>query len=366
MEKDKLSVFPLGGPNDAYAAYFSGKSYLNMLSKEQVVIGNVTFEPGCRNNWHIHHATQGGGQILLVTAGYGYYQQWGEPAQPLGPGDVVNIPAGVKHWHGAAADSWFQHLAIEVPAENGWNEWLEPVTEEAYQKLALKNCPDKAFFEIQQTFLSNQIKASGLKDKKTASLVRLACFAALAASDELETETKEALASGASVTEIKETIYQTAPYIGLARAKEALMAANTALETEGISAIAEEQGRVTAETRFEKGLGVQKEIFGCDAIEKMRSAAPDETKHIQDCLSAHCFGDFYTRGCLDLKMRELITFIALCSLGGCDSQVKAHAGGNLTVGNSKNTLVEAVTTCLLYIGYPRTLNALRAIEEAAG
>lgn len=128
-------IFPRGGENTAFAQYFVGQSYLNMLSLEQVVIGNVTFEPGCRNNWHIHHARSGGGQILLVTSGRGYYQEWGQSARELRPGDVVNIPAGVKHWHGAAPDSWFAHLAIEVPGEETRNEWCEPVSEEDYAKL---------------------------------------------------------------------------------------------------------------------------------------------------------------------------------------------------------------------------------------
>ena len=106
-----------------------------MLSLDQVVIGNVTFEPGCRNNWHIHHADKGGGQILLVTGGRGYYQEWGQPARELHAGDVVNIPAEVKHWHGAATTSWFAHLAIEVPGENTKSEWCEPVDAEEYNKL---------------------------------------------------------------------------------------------------------------------------------------------------------------------------------------------------------------------------------------
>ena len=135
MEKKEMSVFSTGAPNDAFAQYFVGQSYLNMLSTQQVVIGNVTFEPGCRNNWHIHHAKSGGGQILLVTAGRGYYQAWGEPARELHPGDVVDIPPELKHWHGAAKDSWFSHLAVEIPAEGGNNEWLEPVTDEAYDQL---------------------------------------------------------------------------------------------------------------------------------------------------------------------------------------------------------------------------------------
>ncbi|MDO4327666.1 MAG: cupin domain-containing protein, partial [bacterium] len=128
MEKI-ISVFPMGDKNEAFAKYFIGQSYLNMLSTEQVAIGNVTFEPGCRNNWHIHHAKSGGGQILLVTAGKGYYQEWGKEPRELHPGDVVNIPAEVKHWHGAAPDSWFAHLAVEVPAEGASNEWLEPVSD---------------------------------------------------------------------------------------------------------------------------------------------------------------------------------------------------------------------------------------------
>ncbi len=134
MEKI-TSVFPMGDKNEAFAKYFTGQSYLNMLSTEQVAIGNVTFEPGCRNNWHIHHAKSGGGQILLVTAGRGYYQEWGKEPRELHPGDVVNIPAEVKHWHGAAPDSWFAHLAVEVPAEGASNEWLEPVSDEKYSKM---------------------------------------------------------------------------------------------------------------------------------------------------------------------------------------------------------------------------------------
>ena len=128
-------IFPVGQPNDAFAKYFTGQSYLAPVSTDQVGIFNVTFEPGCRNNWHTHHADKGGGQILVCIAGRGYYQEEGKAAQELNPGDVVNIPEGVKHWHGAAPDSWFSHLAVEVPGENGSNEWLEPVTDEEYGAL---------------------------------------------------------------------------------------------------------------------------------------------------------------------------------------------------------------------------------------
>lgn len=128
-------IFPIGEPNTAYAKYFIGNSYLAPVSGEQIPFFNVTFEPGCRNNWHVHRASKGGGQMLVGVAGRGWYQQEGQPAQEILPGTVINIPANVKHWHGAAADSWFAHLAFEVPGEDTSNEWLEPVTDEEYGKL---------------------------------------------------------------------------------------------------------------------------------------------------------------------------------------------------------------------------------------
>lgn len=130
-----LSVFPVGEKNDAFAQYFVGQSYLAPLSTQQMRVSNVTFEPGCRNNWHIHHAASGGGQLLICVSGRGWYQEWEQEARELHPGDVVNIPAGVKHWHGAAKDAWFQHLAIEVPGEEGRTEWCEPVADGAYNIL---------------------------------------------------------------------------------------------------------------------------------------------------------------------------------------------------------------------------------------
>ena len=131
-EKNQDSLFGLGAPNDAYAKYFVGKSYLKMLTVEGVKIANVTFEPSCRNNWHIH---RGGGQILLCTDGEGWYQEYGKTAQKLKSGDVVYIPADVKHWHGASKDSWFTHLAVEIPAVDGRAEWLEQVTDSEYEAL---------------------------------------------------------------------------------------------------------------------------------------------------------------------------------------------------------------------------------------
>ena len=130
-----LSVFPVGEKNDAFAKYFIGQSYLAPVSTSQVPVYNVTFEPACRNNWHIHYAKNGGGQMLICVAGRGWYQEYGKEPRELHPGDVVNIPAEVKHWHGAAKDTWFQHLAVEVPGEETGTEWCEPVGDEEYNIL---------------------------------------------------------------------------------------------------------------------------------------------------------------------------------------------------------------------------------------
>ena len=141
MEKeefDKLNLFGIGNPNDNFAQYFIGNSYLNPLTefgKCPVFLANVTFEPRCRNNWHIHHAKNGGGQLLICIAGEGWYQEEGKEAVSLKPGMVITIPANVKHWHGAKANSWFSHIAIEVPGEETSTEWCEPVSDEDYNKL---------------------------------------------------------------------------------------------------------------------------------------------------------------------------------------------------------------------------------------
>ena len=138
VQYEQQDAFGVGAPNDAYARYFTGQSYLKPLTVPgqcPVFLANVTFEPGCRNNWHIHHATKGGGQLLICTAGEGWYQEEGKEAVSLTPGTVITIPADVKHWHGAKADSWFSHIAVEVPGENTRNEWCEPVTDEEYARL---------------------------------------------------------------------------------------------------------------------------------------------------------------------------------------------------------------------------------------
>lgn len=141
MNKEKFekeNVFGLGKENVDFAKYFTGNSYLNPLTDPKecpIFLANVTFEPGCRNNWHIHHAKNGGGQILICTAGEGWYQEEGKEAVSLKPGSVIVIPANVKHWHGAKEDQWFSHIALEVPGEDTSNEWCEAVSDEEYNKL---------------------------------------------------------------------------------------------------------------------------------------------------------------------------------------------------------------------------------------
>ena len=146
-DKEKYAqtiMFPIGEPNTAYAKYFIGNSYLAPVSTEQVKIYNITFEPKCRNNWHIHHAKSGGGQMLIAVGGRGYYQEWGKEPIEMKPGDVINIPANVKHWHGAAPDSWFSHLAVEIDGTEVTNEWLEPVTDLSANAFASESAHEAA------------------------------------------------------------------------------------------------------------------------------------------------------------------------------------------------------------------------------
>ena len=137
-EFDKFNIFGIGNPNDNFAQYFIGNSYLNPLTefgKCPVFLANVTFEPRCRNNWHIHHSSKGGGQVLICVEGEGWYQEEGKEPRSLKVGDIVVIPANVKHWHGAKSDSWFSHIAVEIPGEDASTEWCEPVSDEVYDKL---------------------------------------------------------------------------------------------------------------------------------------------------------------------------------------------------------------------------------------
>lgn len=221
---------------------------------------------------------------------------------------------------------------------------------------------DPEFREIAQGFLCGDVTEHGALSDPQKALIRLTALTATQTWKPLARYTLSALDAGAAPEQIKETIYQCAPYIGFEKVQCALDEVNQAFQSAGIPCPPANQSTVSEETRFEKGLAVQQKIFGADTINAMRANAPAELKHIQDYLSACCFGDFYTRGTLDLKMRELITFCAICCLGGCEPQTKAHAGANLSVGNTRETLIDALTQCLPFIGFPRTLNALACLE----
>lgn len=222
---------------------------------------------------------------------------------------------------------------------------------------------DPEFRKIAQGFLCGDVTEHGTLSDPQKALIRLVALTAYQTWKPLARYTLSALNVGATPEQIKETLYQCTPYIGLEKVQCALAEVNLAFLTAGVNGPMPAQATVTEETRFEKGLAVQQEIFGAENINTMRANAPAELKHIQDYLSAYCFGDFYTRGTLDLKMRELITFCAICCLGGCEPQARAHAGANLSVGNTRQTLIEALTQCLPFIGFPRTLNAISCIEN---
>lgn len=221
---------------------------------------------------------------------------------------------------------------------------------------------DPDFMNILQRFIFGEVFYEGEMEDKLRELLTISVLTTNQTFPQLKAHTKGALHTGASAEEIKETVYQCAPYIGFAKVLNALEVVNEVFESENIPLPLASQSTTTEQTRMEKGLAVQKSIFGED-ITKAYENAPDNQVIIQEYLSAMCFGDFYTRTALDIKTRELITFCVLVALGGCENQIKAHIKGNLSVGNQKQTLLTALIHCILYMGFPRTLNALACINE---
>lgn len=371
MEKEtpkQISAFPTGDKlPEMFSQYFIGQAYLAPLTQNKDLncpIANVTFEPGCRNNWHSHT----GGQILVAVGGKGYYQARGEAARLLLPGDAVEIPADVEHWHGAAPDSWFSHLAIECNPQTNKNTWLEPVDDKQYAEATKDNSPsrlkstDPELAEIFSNFALGEVPQYGNLDTKTRTMVTLASNIASQAQTQYRLMLENALEAGVTPIEIKEILYQSVAYVGMAKVMDFVGITNEVLMQHGVQLPLEGQSTTTPETRFDKGLALQKSIFG-ERIETMHATAPKNQKHIQNYLSANCFGDYQTRTGLDVKMREMLTFSMLVSLGGCESQVKGHIQGNVNVGNDKDTLLAVVTQLLPYIGYPRTLNAIACLNE---
>ena len=221
---------------------------------------------------------------------------------------------------------------------------------------------DGELTDIFNRFVYGEVFYQGKLTDKQRELITLVILTTSQTLGELKVHVKAAMNSGLTPIEIREALYHCAPYIGFPKTLEALRYANEAFKEQGVALPLESQKQATEETRFDKGLKVQMEMFG-DMITQMHTNAPENQKHIQEYLSAMCFGDFYTRSGLDLKMRELLTFCIVSALGGCESQVKAHARGNVNIGNDKATLISALTQCLPYIGFPRMLNALACVNE---
>jgi 4-carboxymuconolactone decarboxylase len=221
---------------------------------------------------------------------------------------------------------------------------------------------DPELIEVVDNFAFDEVLSYGNLDTRTRLMVILASLIAQQTLSEYKIMLGGALNVGVSPIEVKEIVYQSIPYIGIAKVLDFIHATNEILENRGVKLPLEGQSTTTPETRFEKGLAFSKSIFG-KAIDDMYEQSPENQIHIQRYLSANCFGDFYTRTGLDIKMRELLTFSMLVSLGGCEPQVQGHIQGNANVGNNKETLLSVVTQLLPYIGYPRTLNAMRCLNE---
>ena len=221
---------------------------------------------------------------------------------------------------------------------------------------------DPEFAAIKERLVYGEIYAEKKLSAKLRELIILAVAATNQTMNEVKRHTAAALAVGVQPEEIKEAVYHCAPYIGLGKAENAVMVVNEVFVEKGVALPVKSGQTVTEESRLSGGIAAQKSIFGAN-IDTMRASAPENQKKIQDYLSAYCFGDFYTRKFLTIPERELLTFAILAAQGGCEPQVKAHVGGNAAVGNGKETLLAALTVCLPYIGFPRTLNALGCINE---
>ena len=221
---------------------------------------------------------------------------------------------------------------------------------------------DPEFIELFDNFAFDEVLAYGNLDTRTRLMMVLGSTVGSQALTEYKVMVGAALNVGITPVEVKEILYQAVPYVGIAKAYDFLHSTNEIFQSRGISLPLEGQSTTTPETRYEKGLEVQKTIFG-DLIDKMYEESPANQIHIQKYLSANCFGDYYTRNGLDLKTRELLTFSIILSLGGCEPQLKGHVQGNLNVGNDKEVLLSVVTQLLPYVGYPRALNAVRCINE---
>ena len=361
-----FNVWPKGELNTGYAKYFIGNSYLAPLDAEHGGPVNVTFEPRCRNNWHIHHKSV---QVLICVAGHGWYVEEGKEPLAMHPGSVVAIPAEAKHWHGAAKDSWFQHLTYMTQVgEGASNEWLEPVEDAEYDKLPasqeLLGSTDPEFNSRFEAFAFGEVveQVKTRLDDHTRFVCYLATLLGCQGIDEYRELLPQALAKGVTPVEVKEIVYQATAYLGLGRVRPFLTVTNDVLKAQGIDLPLAPQAQTTPDTRREAGTQAQVDCFG-EGMRDFWKSGPEDSRHINLWLADNCFGDYYTRTGLSIRMRELITFCFLAAQGGCEPQLKGHISGNYHVGNDKDFLIAVISSNLPFIGYPRTLNALNCIRE---
>lgn len=389
----KISNYTMASFSDkgvlAPKEWFTGTVWLNMNVKPEeeynVNIGTVSFESKARTNWHSHT----NGQILFVVEGIGYYQEEGKPIQLIQEGDVLKIPKNVKHWHGASHQKSMRHIAMITEVDTDKTEWFEPVNDKDYNAfkapfyevenrlspIAITNHEelwpeyiskvketDPDLIEIFDNFAFDEVISHDKMDVKLRVLLIMASTIASQGLTEYKMFVHAALNVGVSPIEIKEVLYQSVPYVGITKVIDFIHETNDIFKERGISMPLESQSTTTTETRKEKGLGIQKEIFG-DRIDMMYKNSPKDLLHLQEYLSSNCFGDFVTRTGLDVKTREMVTLSFLIALGGTENQIKGHIQGNLNVGNNRGTLIDLMTQLLPYVGYPRTLNAINCLNE---
>jgi len=382
------SLKPKGAqqPNDNFTGTVFANIVVTPADNLNGTVGKVTFEPTARTNWHSH----GPGQILLVTAGVGYYQEKGQPVQTIREGDVVKIPADAVHWHGASHHSGLTHIAIVAGGGKDNTTWMQPVTDEEYNtapgahqvptevNISAKahqnheelwpnyqsnaKATDPELIEVFDNFAFDEVISHDELPTKTRVLLILASTIGSQSVTEYKMTAEGALNVGITPSEIKEVLYQSVPYVGISKMIDFLYATNELFTGRGIELPLEGQSTTTPETRFDKGYAVQKAVVG-DQLAQMYEKSPKDLLHIQHYLSANCFGDYYTRNGLDLKTRELVTLSFLVALGGTEAQIKGHISGNANVGNDRQTLINAITQLLPYVGYPRTLNAIACLNE---
>ncbi|SFB76883.1 4-carboxymuconolactone decarboxylase [Flexibacter flexilis DSM 6793] len=384
-KKNQMASFINKG-NAAPKEWFTGTVWVNMnVTPDEgynANIATVTFERQARTNWHSHRS----GQLLFVIEGIGYYQEKGQPMRVIREGDVVKIPKNVVHWHGASHQNSMRHIAMITDVDKDKTEWFEPVSDTDYNQAQSNNgtqpnakalanhrqlWPDY-ISKVQQTdpdlvavfdnFAFDEVISHDTTDVKRRTLLIMASTIGSQALTEYRMFVNAALNVGVRPTEIKEVVYQAVPYVGVAKVIDFIAATNDIFKERNIALPLESHATTTPENRQEKGLALQKQIFG-SRIDDMYKNSPKDLLHIQQYLSANCFGDYVTRSGLDIPTRELVTLAFLVALGGAEGQIKGHIQGNANVGNDRQTIINLLTQLLPYVGYPRTLNAINCLNE---